>query len=141
MAFAVVLVMIGLFLGFLFWAIAVEPGPSPTEVTVAYELAWGRLDFPVAYALSGEELRDGMSSETFMASGKLAFVRARWTDEKARVEIDGSIRSGNRARVEARMIAPDGEMRDTVVLERRQGAWMVVSSSLHHDATKDQKVP
>ena len=37
-------------------AVGLEPGPSPDDVAVSYELAWDRLDFDALWALSGDEL-------------------------------------------------------------------------------------
>ena len=49
-------------------AFAKEPGPGPADVAIAYEGAWDQLDFRLLYDLSGDELRDGLRREQFVAA-------------------------------------------------------------------------
>ena len=54
-------------------AYALEPGPTPTDIAVAYENAWDRLDFGTLWTLSGSELRDGLDQRAYIAAKGLAY--------------------------------------------------------------------
>src|SRR5262249_16600022 len=42
-----------------------EPGPTPPDIAIAYELAWDRLDFDTLWTLAGPELRDGLDKREY----------------------------------------------------------------------------
>ena len=53
---------------FVFWSRSrKEPGPGPADVAIAYERAWDELDFGLLCDLSGDELRDGLRRDQFVA--------------------------------------------------------------------------
>lgn len=54
--------------------VARDPGPSPSDIAISYEHAWDRLDFDALWALSGDELRDGMDRHAFVVAKKAAYA-------------------------------------------------------------------
>ena len=50
-----------------------EPGPTPTDIAISYELAWDRLDFDTLWSLSGPELRDGLDKREYIAAKARAY--------------------------------------------------------------------
>jgi hypothetical protein len=124
---AIVLLAFGLVL-----ALATEPGPSPAEVAVGYELAWDRLDFEALWALSGSELRDGLSRREFVAVKRAAY---REQDELRRlaghVAVEEIVVDARSATVGTRLELRDGAaVRNELLLARRDGRWQVVVYAL-----------
>ena len=58
-------------------AYALEPGPTPTDIAVAYEEAWDRLDFGTLWTLSGSELRDGLDQRALCRGEGARVLRPR----------------------------------------------------------------
>ena len=52
--------------------VARNPGPSAADVAIGFELAWDRLDFAAVYQLMGDELRDNLSRQEFVAVKRAA---------------------------------------------------------------------
>jgi hypothetical protein len=63
---AIVLVAIAGLVVALVVAVAIERGPTPGDVALAYELEWDRLDFTSLWTLSSPGLRDGRSRSDFV---------------------------------------------------------------------------
>ena len=117
-------------------AVAIEPGPTPADVAVAYEEAWGRLDFEALWTLSGEELRGGLDHRAFLAarsedhgheSGRGHLVRG--------VVVEGLRSSRLLAVADIRVDLRDGEVtRKEVEMARRAGRWVVVGYRFRLDS-------
>ena len=76
MVFVVVgVVVVGLCVALVVF-VAADPGPSAAEVALAYEYAWDHLDFEGLWALSGDELRDGLDRPAFIEAKRAAYVAA-----------------------------------------------------------------
>jgi hypothetical protein len=127
-------ISIGIIIALLFvmWvAFAKEPGPGPADVAIAYEQAWDGLDFGLLYDLSGDEMRDGMRRDQFIAAKKAAYARS---DERGRlgatVTVDDLVASGQTAAVATRVHTDEGEVQNRVLLEKRANGWMVVGYSI-----------
>jgi len=69
-----VLVVVGLLIAAVVVIAAIEPGPSTADVALAYEHAWDRLDFATVWALSGQELRDGLDRRAFVRAKRGAYA-------------------------------------------------------------------
>jgi hypothetical protein len=134
---AVMVIIFGL-LVFMWVSIGREPGPSAADVAIAYERAWDDLDFDLLYDLSGDEMRDGMRKERFVAAKKAAYAANPAPRHLgATVNIDTSIAGHQTALVVTRVDAPDGSIRNNVMLEHRSNGWVVVGYSLRPDAETD----
>jgi hypothetical protein len=70
------MVVIFALLVFMWVSIGREPGPGPADVAIAYEHAWDHLDFDLLFDLSGDELRDGMRRDRFVAAKRHAYENA-----------------------------------------------------------------
>ena len=133
-AFIVAMAIIAVLLVFMWVAIGMEPGPGPADVAIAYEGAWDELDFELLYDLSGEELRDGMRRERFIAAKRAAYENSAVSSRLgARVSIDTSVRGHQTALVVTRVAAPGGVLHNNVMLEKRSNGWVVVGYSLRPD--------
>jgi hypothetical protein len=128
----VIAVVIVFLLMFAMWiAVAIEKGPAPGDVALAYERAWDDLDFALLYELSGNELRDGMRKDQFVAAKREAYAGAENTHRlAARVEVETVVVGHETALVVTRVSADEGSVRNNVVLERRANGWVVVQYSL-----------
>ncbi|MBI2167975.1 MAG: hypothetical protein HYU28_00530 [Actinobacteria bacterium] len=106
--------------------------PDPTEVAVAYEEAWDRLDFDTLWRLSAPELRDGRAREEFAAAKGTAYrERADLAGLVGRVEVEGAESAGHAARVRTRLRLRDGtEFGNELRLRRDANRWLVVSYRL-----------
>jgi hypothetical protein len=113
-------------------AIAKDPGPSPEDVAVAYEVAWDKLDFESLFTLAGRELRDGLDRHQFVATKKAAYAQQPALSGLAdRVGVDDSATAGDAAVVATRVELHDGGvLRNRVDLARRNGRWEVVGYRL-----------
>jgi hypothetical protein len=136
----VAFVVIGLVLA-LVVAVGREPGPSPGEVAVSYELAWDRLDFQALWALSGDELRDGRSRAEFIADKGEAYAGQRALAGLARkVELDEVMVGSELAAVRTRVLLRDGTTaRNQVQLALRDGTWKVIAYHLEPDAPAERQ--
>jgi hypothetical protein len=124
-------------------AVARDPGPPLEDVAVAYEQAWDRLDFEALYALSGDELRDGMGRRDFVAAKRAAYQRqAGLTQLAAHVAVErtegGKHVAGVRTRVDAR---DGGVTHNDVLLAHRAGKWVVVGYQLVDSTSADHPIP
>ena len=129
--FAIAIAVIVVLLVIMWVAFAKEPGPGPADVAIAYEGAWDTLDFDLLYDLSGEELRDGLRRDQFIAAKKAAYSGARTTRGSA--PTSRSTTSSRRVRpriVATRVTTDEGSVHNRVMLERRATGWMVVGYSI-----------
>jgi hypothetical protein len=131
MALVVALVIVFVLLGVLWTAFARDPGPAPADVAIAYETAWDRLDFDLLYDLSGDELRDGLRREQFVAAKRAAYTGQGHDGHlDAQVRVEESVATGQTALVVTKVVTPEGSIRNNVLLEKRAPGWSVVSYSL-----------
>lgn len=127
-------VLVGL-LFFVWIAIGKEPGPGAADVAVAYERAWDDLDFTLLYDLSGDEMRDGMRRDQFIAVKRAAYEKAgRTTRMGSTVEVETTVAGNQTALVVTRVEGDGGAVRNNVMLEKRANGWVVVGYSLRNDA-------
>jgi hypothetical protein len=130
---AALVVIFGL-LVFMWVSVGREPGPGAADVAIAYERAWDDLDFGLLYELSGEELRDGMRRDRFVAAKRTAYAN---TGARGRLDADIEVEAtvaGNQTALVVTRIASNGEtMRNNVVLEKRSNGWVVVGYSIRPD--------
>lgn len=112
--------------------VGLEPGPSPGEVAISYELAWDRLDFDALWSLSGTELRDGRSRREFMEDKREAYAGRRELAGLARdVKLDEVLVGHELAAVRTRVVLEDGTaVRNQVQLALREGTWNVIAYHL-----------
>jgi len=136
--FVVAMVVLFALLVFMWVSIGREPGPQPADVALAYERAWDDLDFDLLFDLSGEELRDSMRRERFVAAKRAAYEQA---DARARlgadVRVDTAITGNQTALVVTEVAAHGSRVRNNVMLEKRANGWVVVGYSLRPDAEAD----
>jgi hypothetical protein len=113
-------------------AYALEPGPTPTDIAVAYEQAWDRLDFETLWTLSGSELRDGLDRHAYSAAKAHAYSgRAELRDLAARVEVADSTLGAGHAMVRTKVTLRDGaQVCNDVVLTKRSASWVVTGYQL-----------
>ena len=109
MPFAIAVAVILVLLVTMWVVFAKEPGPGPADVAIAYEGAWDHLDFDLLYDLSGDELRDGLRRDRFIAAKKAAYSGAG----------DARLGAGDRGRRRGRD-GSDRHRRDTCHHRRRQ---------------------
>jgi hypothetical protein len=120
-----------LLIGFLFYAIAHERGPGAPDVAIGYERAWDELNFGLLWDLSGEELRDGMRRDQFIAAKRTAYANAESRGRLAEhIEVDTFVEGNQTALVVTRVAAEGTSVRNDVLLERRANGWAVVGYSL-----------
>ena len=133
--FVVAMVAIFVLLVFMWVSIGREPGPGPADVAIAYEHAWAHLDFDLLFDLSGDELRDGMRRDRFVAAKRNAYEKA---NARARlgadVRVETSIAGNQTALVVTEVAAQGSSVRNNVRLEKRANGWVVVGYSLRPDA-------
>ncbi len=133
--FVVAMVAIFVLLVFMWVSIGREPGPGPADVAIAYEHAWDHLDFDLLFDLSGDELRDGMRRDRFVAAKRNAYEKA---NARARlgadVRVETSIAGNQTALVVTEVAAQGRSVRNNVMLEKRANGWVVVGYSLRPDA-------
>ena len=117
---------------FVMWiAFAKEPGPGPADVAIAYEIAWNRLDFDLLYDLSGEELRDGLRRDAFVAAKKSAYAASGAGGLlDAQVEVEDVVATQQTAVVATRVTTDEHPVCNRVLLEKRSTGWMVVGYSI-----------
>ncbi len=112
--------------------IALDPGPTPSDVAIAYEEAWDRLDFDTLWTLSGTELRDQRTRADFLrAKGDGATGRSALAELANQVEVDDELVGSDLAVVHTRLRLRDGaSVRNQVELAFRDGAWKVIGYHL-----------
>ena len=116
--------------------VALDPGPSPQDVAMAYERAWDHFDFVSLWTLSGDELRDGLRREEFVASKKAAYADQHSLGHLARnIEVEHAQVGRTVAAVQTRVDLRDGGVaRNDLQLAKRAGRWVVVDYRLRSDA-------
>ncbi len=131
----VAVIVVALALAFVV-AVAKDPGPSPQDVTMAYEQAWDHFDFASLWTLSGDELRDGLRREQFVATKESAYAQQRSLGHLARhVAVEEARIGESMATVRSRVDLHDGGVaRNDLRLVKRAGRWVVVEYHLHSDA-------
>lgn len=91
-------------------AVARESGPPPSDVALAYETAWDHLDFESLWAVSGDELRDGLGRREFVAAKVTAYAQQTRLSHLARdIVIDSVDQGGDFAVVCTRVELHDGD--------------------------------
>jgi hypothetical protein len=113
-------------------AVARDPGPPPSEVALAYELAWDRLDFDAIWSLAGPELRDGRLRRDFIADKRAAYaeraeLRGLARDVSLEEVVAGKDVAVARTRVELR---DRSVVHNELHLVHGDGRWRVVSYEL-----------
>ena len=100
MALWIAIGVVVVLLGFLFYAIAHERGPGAPDVAIGYERAWDELNFGLLWDLSGEELRDGMRRDQFIAAKRKAYANAESRGRLAdHIEVDTFVEGNQTALV------------------------------------------
>ena len=117
-------------IGFLFYAVAHEPGPRAPDVAIGYERAWDELNFGLLWDLSGPELREGMRRDQFIAAKKAAYANEPRGRVAERIEVDTFVEGNQSALVVTNVTAQGSSVRNDVLLERRANGWTVVGYSL-----------
>jgi hypothetical protein len=133
-AFIVAMVICFLLLIFMWVSIAREPGPSPADVAIAYERAWDDLDFSLLFDLSGDDLRDGLRRDEFIAAKRAAY-EGKSGRLGVQVAIDTSVVGHQTALVVTRVETDGGSVRNNVMLEHTSNGWKVVAYSLRPVST------
>jgi hypothetical protein len=118
-------------------AISRDPGPTPADVALGYELAWDRLDFETLWVLSTSELRDGRTREDFVAAKRAAYRDQPGLRRLARhVVVEEATAGPHVAVVITSVELRDGSsLRDELKLVRRAGRWQVLSYGLRAPVT------
>jgi hypothetical protein len=117
---------------FMWVAVGREPGPGAADVAIAYERAWDDLDFALLYELSGEEMRDGMRRDRFVAAKRAAYANDRPARLRlgADVSVEATVAGNQTALIVTRVASHDDTIRNNVVLEKRSNGWVVVGYSI-----------
>jgi hypothetical protein len=136
MVIGIVAAVIGLLCVALVILVVVVPGPSAGEVALAYEEAWDHLDFEAIWALSGDELRDGLDRPAFIAAKRQAYEQHQGLRGLAAgVAVDAVSEGQGFAVVHTRVELRDGgEATDALQLARRGSRWLVIAYELEPDA-------
>ncbi len=141
MVILIVVMVIALGLMVFMWvSVGREPGPGPGDVAIAYERAWDDLDFDLLYELSGEEMRDGMRKQRFIAAKKAAYA-GKHARLGARVHVENSVVGHQTALVVTSVEAAGTHVHNNVMLEKRANGWVVVAYSLRPDAEAGTSTP
>jgi hypothetical protein len=113
-------------------AVARDPGPPASEVALAYEHAWDRLDFDALWSLAGPELRDGRTRHEFIADKRTAYAdRAELRGLARDVSLEEVIAGKDVAVARTRVVLRDGNIvHNEMHLVRGDGRWRVVSYEL-----------
>jgi hypothetical protein len=125
--------LVGLML-FMWISVGREPGPGPADVALAYERAWSDLDFDLLFDLSGEELRDGMRRDVFIAAKRAAYASPQAQVRlRSEIEVETVVAGHQAGLVVTRVEAPGECVRNNVMVEKRANGWVVVGYSLRPD--------
>ncbi|MBJ7282983.1 MAG: hypothetical protein JHC66_06885 [Acidimicrobiia bacterium] len=137
----VVVVLIATLIVSMIVIVALEPGPSPSDLAIAYELAWDRLDFATIWALSGPSMRDGLTKREFVVKKKTVYAQGLHpTNLVSEAKVDEVAVSGEVAvaitSLTLLQAADDsrssiGQIHNEVRMARRMGRWEVASYLLH----------
>lgn len=137
----VVVLLIGSLVASMILIIAVEPGPSPSDLAIAYELAWDRLDFATIWSLSDPSNRDGRTRREFVTGKKVAYAQGVYpTNRVASAHVDEIEVSGEVAiAITSLSLLPTagaprasmGQIQNEIRMARRMGRWEVTSYLLH----------
>jgi hypothetical protein len=113
-------------------AVAIDPGPPPGEVAIAYELAWDRLDFDTLWLLSAPELRDHRNRDEFVRAKREAYVDRRALAGLARhVALEDIVAGRDAATARTQVELHDGTVvRNQVQLIKHVGRWLVCAYDL-----------
>jgi hypothetical protein len=113
-------------------AIALDHGPAPDEVAVAYELAWDKLDFESLFTLSGTELRDGLDRRGFIAAKRDAYREQRSLGGLVeRVGVDQVANTRDSAvAITTVELHDEAVVHNRIDMVRRNGRWQVVAYRL-----------
>jgi hypothetical protein len=135
---AIIAVAVGALVLALVVAVALDRGPPPVDVAFAYEQAWDHLDFASLWALSGDELRDGLGRKEFVSAKTAAYASRRGLGNLARtITIEDVGEHGSSAVVRTRVELHDGDRaRNEVHLANRAGRWVVVEYRLRSDSPR-----
>jgi hypothetical protein len=128
-------------IGFLFYAVAHEPGPRAPDVAIGYEHAWDELNFGLLWDLSGPELRDGMRRDQFIAAKQAAYANEPRGRLAERIEIDTFVEGNQSALVVTCVSAQGSSVHNDVLLERRANGWTVVGYSLRPASSEATPTP
>jgi hypothetical protein len=109
-----------------------DPGPVPSDIAIAYELAWDRLDFDTLWVLAGPELRDGLDRREYVAAKTRAYEgRHELRNLVEHVEVDDAHVGIGHSAVRTRVTLQDGTtVRNDVVLAKRSASWVVTGYQL-----------
>ena len=137
----VVVLLIAVLIASMILIVALEPGPSPSDLAIAYELAWDRLDFATIWALSDPSMRDGRNRREFVADKKTAYshglhptnlVASAKVDEVAvSGEVAVAITSLTLLQTADAASASGSQIYNEVRMARRMGKWEVSGYLLH----------
>jgi hypothetical protein len=127
----IALCVIFVLLVYMLWAIAHERGPGAPDVAIGYERAWDELNFGLLWDLSGEELRDGLHRDQFIAAKRKAYANAHPRGRLAESIVVDTFVEGNQSALVVTCVTAEGiSVRNDVLLERRANGWTVVGYSL-----------
>lgn len=132
MPFVVVIGVVVLLCLALVVAVALDPGPPPGEVAIAYELAWDRLDFDTLWLLSAPELRDHRNRDEFVRAKRDAYADRRALAGLARhVTLDDIVAGSDAATARTQVELHDGTVvHNQVQLIKHVGRWLVCAYDL-----------
>ncbi len=136
MPLLIALIVIIVLLVFMWVSIGREPGPGAVDVAIAYERAWDELDFSLLYDLSGDEMRDGLRRDRFIAAKQAAYAGGDHAPRRlgAKVSVETSVAGHQTALVVTRVEVDGAAVRNNVMLEKRANGWVVVGYTLGSDA-------
>lgn len=125
---AVIAVLLFALISALVLAVARDPGPAASDVAVAYEEAWDRLDFDSLWTLSGVELHDGMRRREYAAAKRSAYAaRPELGGLTSAVVVEDVDATRDGAVIRTRlMLHSGGDTRNELQLARRSQRWVVV---------------
>lgn len=110
--------------------LAIDRGPGPIEVALAYEHAWDRLDFSSLWTLAGHALHDGRSRDAFVRDKRQAYrndPRLRRLAHDIVVDTTHVDADHRTATVRTCVRLRDGgEVANEISLERSANRWYVV---------------
>jgi hypothetical protein len=130
--FAIVIGVVILLCLALVVAVAIDPGPPPGEVALAYELAWDQLDFDTIWLLSAPELRDHRNREEFVRAKREAYADRRALAGLAGdVSLEEVVAGRDAATARTSIQLHDGSVvHNQVQLVKHVGRWLVCAYDL-----------
>ena len=135
MTTAIVLTVIALLILAVIALVALERGPSTSDLALAYEHAWDRLDFDTIWALSSIELRDGLDRRQFARAKRAAYAAIEHpTDLVAAATVEDLAEAGDVAAAITNLVLRDGSVvHHEVRMGRRMGRWEVTGYTLRSE--------